>query len=87
MACWTGRKVYGYADDDAERFTSFQIAVVDWVSKWQHFPDVVHVHDYHAGLIPFMMQYCYAYQAAKMRNTPSVTHNSQCTVPGVDGLG
>jgi starch synthase len=41
-------KIYGY-DDDAERYTAFQIAVVDWLSRWQHRPDVVHVHDHHAG--------------------------------------
>lgn len=34
-------KIYSYPDDP-ERFTSFQIAVVDWVSHWQHKPDVIH---------------------------------------------
>src|SRR5215213_953260 len=48
-------KVYGY-DDDTERFTSFQIAVVDWVANWQHRPEVIHVHDHHTGLIPFMLK-------------------------------
>lgn len=69
-------KVYGY-DDDTERFTSFQIAVVDWIADWQHKPDVVHVHDHHTGLIPFMMQHCYAYQ--HLKNIPSVItiHNAQ----------
>jgi starch synthase len=28
-------KVYGYSDD-TERFTRFQIAVVNWLSHWQH---------------------------------------------------
>jgi len=54
-------RVYSY-DDDTERFTAFQIAVVDWLSKWEHQPDVVHVHDHHAGLIPFMIQHCLAYR-------------------------
>ena len=45
-----------------ERFTAFQIAVVDWMSKWNHHPDIVHVHDHQAALIPFMMQHCYAYR-------------------------
>ncbi|MDE3248360.1 MAG: glycogen synthase [Bacteroidota bacterium] len=69
-------KVYGYSDD-TERFVSFQIAVVDWVSKWQHRPAVVHVHDYHTALIPFMMQACYDYQS--LRNIPTVLtiHNAQ----------
>ena len=49
-------KIYGY-DDDSNRFTAFQIAFVDWLSVWLHRPDVVHVHDHHTGLIPFMMKY------------------------------
>jgi starch synthase len=56
-------KVYGY-DDDSIRFTAFQIAVVDWISKWEHRPDVVHVHDHHTALIPFMMQNCFAHKHA-----------------------
>ncbi|CAN5567039.1 glycogen synthase GlgA [soil metagenome] len=69
-------KVYGY-DDDTERFTAFQIAVVNWLSHWQHFPDVVHCHDHHTGLIPFMMKYCYDYD--KLASVPTVVtiHNAQ----------
>ncbi|MBL0146680.1 MAG: glycogen synthase [Chitinophagaceae bacterium] len=70
------QKVYGY-DDDTERFVAFQIAVVDWLSNWQHRPDVVHVHDYHAGLIPFMMRHCYVYN--HLAGIPAVLtiHNAQ----------
>jgi starch synthase len=69
-------KVYGY-DDDTERFTAFQIAVVNWLSHWQHKPDVIHCHDHHTGLIPFMMKYCYDYN--KLADVPSVVtiHNAQ----------
>lgn len=70
------QKVYGY-DDDVERFTSFQIAVVDWLSKWNHRPDVVHVHDHHAGLIPFMMQNCFAYKHMATIPTVLTIHNAQ----------
>jgi starch synthase len=69
-------KVYGY-DDDTERFTAFQIAVVDWLSKWQHAPDVVHVHDHHAALIPFMMQHCFAYKNISSIPTILTIHNGQ----------
>ena len=48
-------KIYGY-DDDTERFLAFQIACCDWFSKWNHQPDVIHCHDHHTGLIPFMMK-------------------------------
>jgi starch synthase len=69
-------RIYSY-DDDTERFTAFQIAVVDWISQWEHRPDVVHVHDHHAGLIPFMMQHCVAYR--HLSDVPAVLtiHNGQ----------
>lgn len=69
-------KIYGY-DDDSERYTAFQIAVVDWVSRWQHQPDVVHVHDHHTGLIPFMMQNCFAYRHLAAIPTILTIHNAQ----------
>jgi len=69
-------KVYGY-DDDIERFVAFQIAVVDWMSKWQHHPDIVHVHDHQAALIPFMMQNCFAYRRLSSIKTILTIHNAQ----------
>jgi starch synthase len=69
-------KIYGY-DDDSERFTAFQIAVVDWIASWNHRPDIIHAHDHHTGLIPFMIKHCFAYQ--HLQNIPSVLtiHNAQ----------
>ena len=69
-------KVYGY-DDDNERFTAFQIAVLDWVVAWQHPPDVIHVHDHHTGLIPFMAKHCYKYAAISHVPTILTIHNAQ----------
>ena len=68
--------IYGYADD-TQRFVGFQIAVADWLSHWQHRPDVVHVHDYHAGLLPFIFKYAYHYNM--LANVPTVLtiHNAQ----------
>lgn len=70
------QKIYGY-DDDAERFTAFQIAFVNWMVHWEHQPDVIHCHDYHTGLIPFMMQYCYDYTRLKHIPTVLTIHNAQ----------
>jgi len=69
-------KIYGYGDD-TERFTAFQISVLAWVASWQHHPDIVHCHDHHTALIPFMMKHCYRY--AKLKSTPSVLtiHNAE----------
>lgn len=69
-------KIYGY-EDDTERFTAFQRAVLEWLVTWHHHPNVVHVHDHHAGLIPFMMKYCFSYSV--LAHIPSVVtiHNAQ----------
>jgi starch synthase len=69
-------KIYGY-DDDMERFTAFQIAVVDWLSVWKHHPDIVHVHDHHTALIPFMFKYCYAYRHLEGIPTVLTIHNAE----------
>ena len=69
-------KIYGY-DDDTQRFIAFQIAVCDWLSKWQHKPDIVHCHDHHTGLIPFMFRYCYPFQPLVDIPTVFTIHNAQ----------
>lgn len=70
-------QVYSY-DDDAERFMAFQVATLQWIAAWNHTPDVIHVHDYHTGLIPFMMQHCPAYNW-RLGSVPSILtiHNAQ----------
>lgn len=69
-------KIYGY-EDDSERFTAFQIAVLDWLSAWHHRPDIVHVHDHHTALIPFMMKYCHKYASLSAVPTVLTIHNAQ----------
>ena len=70
-------KIYGY-EDDTERFLAFQIAVCDWVSKWTDKPDVLHCHDHHTALIPFMVKYCHAFRD-QLASTPTVftVHNGE----------
>ena len=69
-------KVYGY-DDDLERFFAFQVSVLDWIEQWQHKPSVIHCHDHHTGLVPFMMANSYRY--AKLKDIPSIItiHNAE----------
>jgi starch synthase len=69
--------IYSY-DDDTERFVAFQVALLDWMNQWGHVPDVVHCHDHHTALIPFMMQHCYAFKD-KLSKVPTVLtiHNAQ----------
>jgi starch synthase len=69
-------KVYGY-DDDNERFTAFQICVLDWLNAWTKKPDIIHVHDHHTGLIPFMVKHCFKYRALSHIKTVLTIHNAQ----------
>ncbi|MDB5230106.1 MAG: glycogen synthase, ADP-glucose transglucosylase [Chitinophagaceae bacterium] len=69
-------RIYGY-HDDTERFMAFQIAVLHWINQWDHKPDVLHCHDHHTSMIPFMVKYCYAFN--RLGNVPTVLtiHNAQ----------
>ena len=71
-------KIYGY-DDDMERFIAFQIAVVHWLNyRYENRPDVVHCHDHHTGLIPFMMKHCYEFRTnLSYIKTIFTIHNAQ----------
>ncbi len=46
-------ELYGY-DDDGERFAYFQKAVLELLNQVNYFPDVLHCHDWHTGMIPAM---------------------------------
>jgi starch synthase len=69
-------KVYGYSDD-TERFTAFQICVLDWLNAWAQKPDVLHVHDHQAALIPFMVKNCPKYRPLSRIHTVLTIHNAQ----------
>jgi len=68
---------YVYSEKDTERFLSFQIAALDWIIQNEQLPDIIHCHDHHTGLIPFMMSHVNKYK--KLKNTASVftIHNAQ----------
>ncbi|WP_131536826.1 glycogen synthase [Pedobacter nototheniae] len=68
--------VYGYFDD-TERFMAFQIATLDWIVQWEHQPDVIHCHDHHTGLIPFMVGNSIKYQPINSVPTVLTIHNAQ----------
>lgn len=60
--------LYGYPDD-GERFSFFQIAVLEMLRHLEYFPEIIHSHDWHAGMIPVLAKVKYAddarYQAIK----------------------
>lgn len=69
-------KVYGYADD-TERFLAYQIATLDWILQWEHRPDIIHCHDHHTGLVPFMTANCERYKSLSHIPTVLTIHNAQ----------
>lgn len=73
-------KIYSYPDD-AERFIAFQIVALDFILHLTKRPNVIHCHDYHAGLVPFMLLHCQKY--LHLRNIPTVLtiHNAHYQGP------
>ena len=59
-----------YGDfDDGERFAFFQLATLEAMERVGFIPDVLHAHDYHTAMIPFLLKEKYrwiqAYQGIK----------------------
>jgi len=69
-------EVYMYPDE-REQFIAFQIAFLDWISYSQQSPDIIHCHDHHVGLVPFLLYYSKLY--TRLAGTPTVftIHNGQ----------
>jgi starch synthase len=69
-------KIYGY-DDDRYRYLAFQIAVLNWLSAWEHRPSIIHCYNHQSGLIPFMIKNCFDYR--KLQSIPTILtiHNAQ----------
>lgn len=77
VAGLTDRKeVYGY-EDDPLRFVAFQRVTLQWILQQKELPDVVHCHDHHTGLVPFMMNRCEDFLVLKRVPTVLSIHNAQ----------
>ena len=65
--------------DEVERYITFQQAVLDWLLSfpWENRPRVLHCHDHHTGLIPWMLKYCPAYRELAPIPTVFTIHNAQ----------
>ncbi|TSD64540.1 glycogen synthase [Inquilinus sp. KBS0705] len=68
--------VYSYPDEK-EQFIAFQIAFLDWINWSGQTPDIIHCHDHHSGLVPFLMYHSSLYR--RLANVPTVftIHNGQ----------
>ena len=50
---------YGF-EDDGERFAFFQRAALDMIYFLNWWPNIIHSHDWHAGMVPLICHACYA---------------------------
>lgn len=69
-------EIYCYPDE-SDQFIAFQIAFLEWLLQFKVLPDVVHSHDHHAGLIPFMMYHSSRYKSLSHIKTVLTIHNGQ----------
>ncbi|WP_295232907.1 glycogen synthase [uncultured Chryseobacterium sp.] len=67
---------YGYHDENFQ-FIAFQHAVLHWLSAMQIRPDVLHCHDYHTGLVPFMIENCPEFGFLRGVKTIATIHNGE----------
>jgi starch synthase len=68
--------VYMYPDE-REQFIAYQIAFLDWISYSQQTPDIIHCHDHHTGLVPFLMYHSKLYTRLSTIATVFTIHNGQ----------
>lgn len=74
--------VYAGADghffgDEIQRHLCFQRAYLNFIVLAEHTPDVVHCHDHHSGLIPFIMQNCDGYRNLASLPVVFTIHNER----------
>lgn len=67
---------YGYWDE-SQQFMAFQHGVLHWMAAMKIVPDVLHCHDYHTGLVPFMVKYCPEFSALERVTTIGTIHNGE----------
>lgn len=68
--------IYSYPDEK-EQFLAFQICFLDWINWSGQTPDLVHCHDHHSGLVPFLMYNSNLYRRLAHIPTIFTIHNGQ----------
>lgn len=70
-------KVYGYKDADLQ-FIAFQTVALYWMRETGNVPDIMHCHDHHTGLMPFMLKYCPEFESIRHGvHTVGTIHNGR----------
>jgi starch synthase len=67
---------HGYKDE-FERNLSFQLAALDWMQSFQDLPDLVHCHDHHTALVPFLMTKAHTFERLSGIPTVLTIHNGE----------
>lgn len=70
---WSG---HGYWDE-YERALSFQIAALEWIRTFEKKPDIIHCHDHHTGLVPFMIKQSVRFSLLEEIPTIVTVHNAE----------
>ena len=67
--------LYGYVDD-GERFSFFQKAALEMLKYLNFYPDIIHSHDWHAGMIAALCRFQYGHinEYAKIKHVYTI-HN------------
>jgi starch synthase len=68
-----------YYQDEVQRYIAFQQAVLEWLLSfnWYERPRVLHCHDHHTALIPWMVKHTVAYKELAPIPTVFTIHNGQ----------
>jgi starch synthase len=66
-----------YFPDEVERYLCFQQAVLQWLMQSSSTPSILHCHDHHTGLIPFMIKHCPEYRSLSHLPTIFTIHNGE----------
>lgn len=69
-------EVYCYADE-AEQWIAFQHAFLHYLAHQDTVPDIIHCHDHHVGLIPFLLQHAVDFRMLGHIKTVFTVHNGQ----------
>ena len=69
-------EVYSYPDE-REQFIIYQLCFLDWINWSQQSPDLIHCHDHHSGLVPFLLQHSALYKRLSKTPTVFTIHNGQ----------
>lgn len=70
------KEVYCYPDE-IQQFIAYQVSFLDWISKSKMKPDLIHCHDHHTGLVPFLLAHSPRFKNLSSIPTICTIHNGQ----------